>query len=303
MMNRKLITEAPVVGPAELPRTIVRTASALLVKYNIVGVFILMVIVSSIVSDVFLTPQNISNLLVQVSGASIASLGMLLVILTGGIDLSVGSVFALSSVVLALSTLRFPLALALLIAILVSCASGSLVGYLVAGRGMAPFMATLAFMTIDRGMAFILSKGSPISLPESASALNNVFGTESLLGVPYPVFLMFVVFVYVLFTLRFGCFRPTDRRDRQQRNRSTAFGNPGAPLQVPRVCAFCRSFGARWRHQHRADRCGFTGCWGGSRVGRNRGRRDRRRQSHGRKGHRPEHPPRRTYPRDDRKRL
>lgn len=206
MMNRKLITEAPVVGPAESPRTIVRTASALLVKYNMVGVFILMVIVSSIMSDVFLTPQNIFNLLVQVSGASIASLGMLLVILTGGIDLSVGSVFALSSVVLGLSTLRFPLALALLIAILVSCASGSLVGYLVAGRGMAPFMATLAFMTIDRGMAFILSKGSPISLPESASALNTVFGTESLLGVPYPVLLMFVVFVYVLFTLRFSVF-------------------------------------------------------------------------------------------------
>ncbi len=206
MVNPQRNMNAAILNSTKWPRTFFRQSVTVLIKHNTVGIFILMVVVSSIISNVFLTTQNLFNLLVQVSGASIASLGMLLVILTGGIDLSVGSIFALSSVILALSTLKFPLALALLMALMVSFAGGSIVGYLVSARGMAPFMATLAFMTIDRGMAFILSKGSPISLPDSATALNVVFGTESVLGVPYPVLLMFLLFAIVMLVLRFTVF-------------------------------------------------------------------------------------------------
>lgn len=82
-----------------------------LVKYNTIFIFILLVIFSALISDVFFTSVNLSNLLKQVSGIGIISIGMLLVILTGGIDLSVGSMVALLAVAFAILVNIFALPL------------------------------------------------------------------------------------------------------------------------------------------------------------------------------------------------
>ena len=133
-----------------------------LLEYNTVVILIIMVIISSLVSDVFFTATNLSNLLRQVSGIGILSLGMLLVILTGGIDLSVGSMVAMTSVLCGTFLLRMPFPLAIACTIVAGVIAGGASGYLVSKHRVAPFIATLALMTISRGLGFIISKGAPV---------------------------------------------------------------------------------------------------------------------------------------------
>jgi ribose transport system permease protein len=176
-----------------------------LIEYDTLVIFLIMVIISSTISDVFFTHTNISNLLRQVSGIGIISMGMLLVILTGGIDLSVGSIVALTSVLCGSFLLYMPVAIALICSVIAGVAIGSFSGYLISVHRIAPFIATLALMTISRGLGFIISKGSPIILNTSGSALIN-FGSGYLLGIPYPVFLMFIVFILVFIILKYTVF-------------------------------------------------------------------------------------------------
>ena len=101
-------------------------------KHNTIFIFVLLVIFSALISDVFFTETNLSNLLKQVSGIGIVSIGMLIVILTGGIDLSVGSIVALLAVAFAILVNMVVLPLAILITIIMGFALGSFSGYLVA---------------------------------------------------------------------------------------------------------------------------------------------------------------------------
>jgi ribose transport system permease protein len=171
----------------------------LIIEYNILIVLIILVLVSSAISPAFLTERNILNLLRQVSGLGIISMGMLLVILTGGIDLSVGSVLAVGSTTLAWSLGFLPLPLAVLFALLAGSLLGSASGMLVAKTKMAPFVATLAMMTIGRGSAFILSQGHPIITNSEGL---EWFGRGYFLRVPLPVVLMLAVFLLCAVLLR-----------------------------------------------------------------------------------------------------
>jgi ribose transport system permease protein len=195
MMKLKIISPKPLLGKA----------ITLLLKYNIMFIFAVLLIVSSFASDVFFTERNIFNLLRQVSGIGIVSMGMLLVILTAGIDLSVGSMMALASVLCAHLLFKVPLPLCILLTILAGVLLGSASGFLVSNRRMAPFVVTLAMMTIARGLAYIVSKGAPILLPESGEAL-RYFGSGYLLRVPEPVILMFVIFIAVYLMLKYTVF-------------------------------------------------------------------------------------------------
>lgn len=177
----------------------------LLVKYNTAFIFVLMLIVSALISDAFFTSTNLSNLIRQVAPVGIISMGMLLVILTGGIDLSVGSVVAMVSVLSALLTHHLPLPVAILMSVACGVTIGSLSGYLVSFHKMAPFIATLALMTIIRGLGFILSKGAPVMVADSASALTD-FGSGSVLGVPNLAIILFTVFVLTSILLKYHVF-------------------------------------------------------------------------------------------------
>ena len=176
-----------------------------LLEYNTIVICVIMIVVSSMVSDVFFTSTNLSNLLRQVSGIGILSLGMLLVMLTGGIDLSVGSMVAFTSVLCGIFILNLPFPLAIACTIIAGFIAGSLSGYLVSVHRIAPFIATLALMTIVRGLGFIFSKGSPVIMDESGAAL-TAFGSGYLMGIPNPVLLMFLVFICVAVLLRYTVF-------------------------------------------------------------------------------------------------
>ena len=154
-----------------------------LLKYNTIFIFVVFLVVSSIASKAFFTERNIFNLLRQMAGIGIVSMGMLLVILTAGIDLSVGSMMALASVLSAHFLFSMPLPLSIILTILTGVVLGSVSGFLVSNRRMAPFVVTLAMMTIARGLAYIVSKGAPILLPESGQVLKN-FGSAYWLRIP-----------------------------------------------------------------------------------------------------------------------
>ena len=176
-----------------------------IIKYNTVFIFLIMLLVSALVSDVFFTSTNLFNLVRQVTPVGIISMGMLLVILTGGIDLSVGSIVAMIGVLCALFTRTMPLPLAIIVSLVCGLLVGSLSGYLVAMHKIAPFIATLALMSIVRGLGFIFSKGAPILVDENASALTD-FGSGNSLGIPNPALILFLIFVITSVLLRYNVF-------------------------------------------------------------------------------------------------
>lgn len=183
-----------------------KTILDFIIKYNTIFIFIVLVIFSAIISDVFFTSVNLSNLLKQVSGIGIISIGMLIVILTGGIDLSVGSMVALLAVTFALLVNTVILPVAILLTVVVGFALGGVAGYLVAYQKIAPFIATLALMTIARGLGFIYSKGSPVTFKTPGGEWMSQFANNAPLGIPNIaiVFLLIVVFTSVM--LRYNVF-------------------------------------------------------------------------------------------------
>jgi ribose transport system permease protein len=176
-----------------------------IVKYNTVIIFLVMLIISALVSDVFFTSSNLFNLVRQVTPVGIISMGMLLVILTGGIDLSVGAVVAMVGVLCAIYTRTVSLPLALILSMSCGLLVGSISGYLVSVHKLAPFIATLAMMSVVRGAGFIFAKGAPIQVSENASALTD-FGSGSLLGFPDPAYILVLVFVVTAVMLKYNVF-------------------------------------------------------------------------------------------------
>lgn len=160
----------------------------LLRRFGLLIAFALLVTVLSLISDQFLTLGNIVNLLVQASVISTIAVGMTMVILTAGIDLSVGSVLALSAVVTAdLLQMNLPVALAVFGGIGVGAAAGLVSGLLVTIVNIPPFIATLGMMTLVRGLALTYTGGRPItSLPGAF----RFVGTGEILGVPTPIWVM-----------------------------------------------------------------------------------------------------------------
>ncbi|MDR3225207.1 MAG: ABC transporter permease [Clostridiales Family XIII bacterium] len=189
----------------------------LMMRYNAVVILVALIVISSIMSDVFFTPSNIFNLLRQNVPLAMASLGMLLVVLTGGIDLSVGSVTALGGMICGTLianhglTSSVGLVGAILLVLLVGAAVGAMSGFFVVGLKMAPFVATLATMTMMRGAAFMISFGQPIRLPHDSAATDflNAFGSGTIPGTkfPWPVLLAILIvalFVFIMNKTVFG---------------------------------------------------------------------------------------------------
>ena len=176
-----------------------------IIKYNTVFIFLVMLLVSAIVSDVFFTSANLFNLVRQVTPVGIISMGMLLVILTGGIDLSIGSIVAMVGVLCALFTQSLGLPLAIITSLACGLLVGSFSGYLVSVHKIAPFIATLALMSIVRGLGFIFSKGAPVLVSENTSSLTD-FGSGSFLGFPNPAFVLLIIFGITSVLLKYNVF-------------------------------------------------------------------------------------------------
>ena len=141
-------------------------AKKIFVEYNTYIIFVFLFIICSALSDQFFTEMNIRNILLQRSAPVCAAIGMLFVILTGGIDLSVGSVmaFAASLSAICVTNQGWHFMPALAAGVLSGVVFGTLTGVLVAYANMQGFVASLAVMTIARGAAFMITNGTPIKL-------------------------------------------------------------------------------------------------------------------------------------------
>lgn len=168
-----------------------------------------LVVVVSFLNPNFFTVDNILNILRQTSVNAIIAVGMTLVILTAGIDLSVGSVLALCGAFAAsLIAMEVPVLLAVPTALLAGAALGAISGIIIAKGKVQAFIATLVTMTLLRGVTMVYTDGRPISTGFTDTADTFAwFGTGYALGIPVPVWLMVVVFAgawYLLNHTRFG---------------------------------------------------------------------------------------------------
>ncbi len=150
-------------------------------------VFICMLIIAAFLSDRFYSEDNITNVLRQSVPLGLAALGLLFVILTGGIDLSIGSIMAFVSVVVGLMIPDIGLWPALIAGVGMVTLMGAFSGMLVTWFNIAPFIATLAMMTIARGLALIIANGQPVFIDDDAFVN---FGTGYFLGIPLPVYVL-----------------------------------------------------------------------------------------------------------------
>lgn len=172
----------------------------LLRRYGIVLAFLVLMAVLSVLSPAFLAVSNLFNVAQQVSINAIMAAGMTFVILTAGIDLSVGSVLALSGAVMAglLSTGK-PVLLGILLGLGVGALLGLINGIVITRGKVQPFIATLAMLTIARGLTLVYTDGRPITgLPDAFVWL----GAGDVGRVPVPVIIMALVFgaSYVILT-------------------------------------------------------------------------------------------------------
>jgi ribose/xylose/arabinose/galactoside ABC-type transport system permease subunit len=166
----------------------------LLSRFGIYFAFLLMLILFSVLNPSFLTPRNIINLLRQITFNSILAMGMTMVIITGGIDLSVGSLVALVGVITA-SLVKadhqlLPVPLAVLIGVALGTFCGYINGFIVTRGKLAPFITTLVMMTAARGVAQLLTQGKPVT----GLAKNFLFiGAGSIFVIPVPVYILILI--------------------------------------------------------------------------------------------------------------
>ncbi|HRP33467.1 MAG TPA: ribose ABC transporter permease [Agriterribacter sp.] len=173
----------------------IKTSTGRLSKYGIFIAFILICIILSIATPYFFTAQNIIIVLRQVSINGILAIGVTYVIIAGGIDLSLGSVLALTGVIAASFAHpgTFALAVPVLLALLVGMAIGAVNGLVITLGKVAPFIVTLGMMTIARGLALVWSDGRPVT---NLSPAFNYIGGGDLLFVPVPILLFgLVIFI------------------------------------------------------------------------------------------------------------
>lgn len=170
---------------------------------------IFLIVVVSFLNPNFFTVDNILNILRQTSVNAIIAVGMTLVILTAGIDLSVGSVLALCGAFAAsMIALEVPVLIAVPTALFAGAALGAISGIIIAKGKVQAFIATLVTMTLLRGVTMVYTDGRPISTGFTDTADPFAwFGTGYALGIPVPVWLMVIVFAaawYLLNHTRFG---------------------------------------------------------------------------------------------------
>jgi ribose transport system permease protein len=171
----------------------------LLLDNGALTALIVLVIAMSALSGDFLTTDNLLNIGVQAAVTAILAFGVTFVIVAAGIDLSVGSVAALSATVLAWSATSagIPVAIAVLLAIATGLACGLVNGILISFGKLPPFIATLAMLSVGRGLSLVISQGSPIAFPASVSHLGDTLGG----WLPVPVLVMVIMGLLTAFVL------------------------------------------------------------------------------------------------------
>ena len=173
-------------------------------QFMLFFIVIFIVVLMSFLSPVFLTSANITNILRQISLNGILAVGMTFVILTGGIDLSVGSVVAITGVIAgSIMKAEGNWIVACIAALGASLVVGLINGWLVAYVGFQPFIATLSTMTIGRGFALAYSNGKPYTITDPSF---KAIGQGYFLGIPIPIILLVIFCVIGIVMLNMTTF-------------------------------------------------------------------------------------------------
>ena len=256
-------------------------------EIGVLAALIILIVIMSLASPYFLEPQNIFNVLRNMSSISIIAIGMTMVIITGGIDLSVGSVLAMCAMFTARIMVQFGVNpwVACLAGLALGCLAGLTNGLIITKVQVTAFIATLGMMSIARGLTYLLASGLQgtvaSNMPMRDAGL-NFLGGGYIGPVPMPVIEMFVlVIIGSLFLANTVLGRQIyGVGSNEQASRLSG-------VDVDRVRIFCYTLVrlARGICRHRGRR---PACHGGHkrrhrhRAGRDRRRRHRRRQSIGR---------------------
>lgn len=163
-------------------------------KYAILIALMFLILILSIISPNFLGSANIMNVLRQIAINGFLAIGMTFVILTGGIDLSVGSILAFSGVIAAsvAQNPSIPFIFAIIIGVTAGLILGLINGVVIAWCRLAPFIVTLGMMSVARGLTFVYSDGRPI--PGLSKEFLQI-GGGTFLGIPNQVVILLVVFI------------------------------------------------------------------------------------------------------------
>jgi ribose/xylose/arabinose/galactoside ABC-type transport system permease subunit len=172
-----------------------REAGAFMEKYAIYLALLLLCVVLAIITDKFLTIQNFKLILNQISINGIMAIGVTFVLITAGIDISIGSVVGFAGVVAALTApagSSIPMVIPFLAALGCGFAAGAINGLLVTKGRLAPYIVTLGMMTIMRGLSLIVSGGRPVS---RLIGDFGFLGNNSLFSIPLPIYIYAIVAV------------------------------------------------------------------------------------------------------------
>jgi ribose transport system permease protein len=166
---------------------------------GLLGIYVLLMIVLSVLSPYFLSVNNFLNILVAISTIGIMSVAMTMVIVSGGIDLSIGSVVAISGVIVSQFSQFMPMPLAILIALVVGVIIGSINGIAVTRFNVNPLITTLGMLSIVRGFAFVFSGGLTHDIFDESFGF---LGRGYLLGIPFQVIVMVILFLLTAWVMR-----------------------------------------------------------------------------------------------------
>jgi len=163
-------------------------------QYGIFIVFIAICLIISFISPQFLTVSNWTIIITQVSINALLAFGVTFVIITGGIDLSLGSIVAVAGVSAAMLAHpnSYPVILPIVIGLLAGLLIGAFNGFIITKSKIAPFIVTLGTMTIGRGLALILSNGRPVS---NLSDSFVFIGSGKILGIPFLIIILLFMFI------------------------------------------------------------------------------------------------------------
>ncbi len=170
-------------------------------QYGLLIAFALICLALSLLTSTFLTVQNLMIILTQVSINALLAFGVTFVIIAGGIDLSIGSMVAVTGVVAASFAHQdtYPVAVPIGMGLLAGLLFGAFNGFIITRSKVPPFIVTLGTMTIGRGLALIISKGRPIS---NLSDSFNFIGGGKLLGIPTLIIILIVLFIVCSIVLK-----------------------------------------------------------------------------------------------------
>ena len=173
---------------------------------GLIWVLLGLCVVAAFLSPAFLNPLNITNVLRQVALYGIVSVGMTFVILTKGIDLSVGSILGVCSVLTALLlTSGVPAFVVIPLVLLAGIGMGAVNGLGITLGGVPPFIMTLGLMVMGRGLALTLANGQPVGLGDAAAQFMWL-GRGDFAGLPVPVWIFFAVSLIAIFVLRYTAY-------------------------------------------------------------------------------------------------